>query len=76
MQDDDFYLTPVVSNRTGDIIYTSSDHRLLCFWDFGSYYCVGDATITATQNANSKYLSAEISANFTITIGDSDGVEL
>ena len=74
MQDDDFYLTPVVSNRTGDIIYTSSDPQVaIVSGTLVRIIGVGDATITATQNANSKYLSAEISANFTITIGDSDG---
>ena len=74
MQDDDFYLTPVVSNRPGDIIYTSSDPQVaIVSGTLVRIIGVGDATITATQNANSKYLSAEISANFTITIGDSDG---
>ena len=74
MQDDDFYLTPAVSNRPGDIIYTSSDPQVaIVSGTLVRIIGVGDATITATQNANSKYLSAEISANFTITIGDSDG---
>ena len=74
MQDDDFYLTPAVSNRPGDIIYISSNPQVaIVSGTLVRIIGVGDATITATQNANSKYLSAQISANFTITIGDSDG---
>ena len=72
--DDDFNLTPPTSNRAGTIYYTSSNPQAaIVSGTFVKILGIGDVTITASQPANSKYLSDQIAASFKIRIGDSDG---
>ena len=72
--DDDFNLTPPTSNRAGTIYYTSSNPQAaIVSGTFVKILGIGDVTITASQPANSKYLSDQIGASFKIRIGDSDG---
>ena len=72
--DDDFNLTPPTSNRAGTIYYTSSNPQVaIVSGTFVKIIGVGDVTITASQPANSKYLSDESSTSFKIAVGDTDG---
>ena len=72
--DDDFNLTPPTSNRAGTIYYTSSNPQVaIVSGTFVKIIGVGDVTITASQPANSKYLSDESSTSFEIAVGDTDG---
>ena len=61
--DDDFNLTPPTSNRAGTIYYTSSNPQAIVSGTFVKILGM-DVTTTASQPANSKYLSDQIAASF------------
>ena len=64
-----FHVVPVTTNSNGGFTYTSSDTLVATITNGGEVTIVGGGTttITATQAGTSNYLSASISAPFTVT---------